>query len=116
MVMMEDSILDLKEKVVLLNNELNKITKEYETYQRTTEKLVMTYSKAYYDEKSKNEQLENIRKEAIEYIENNTKYYDANYSETYRELCSMPGANDTRLHVVIGDTELLNILNKGSEK
>ena len=62
------------------------------------------------------EQLENIRKEAIEYIENNTKYYDANYSETYRELCSIPGANDTRLHVVVGDTDLLNILNKGSEE
>ena len=51
---------------------------------------------------------------AVEYIENNTKYFDKEYCSIYGELCSMPGANNTRLHVVIDVENLLNIL-KGDD-
>ncbi len=50
--------------------------------------------------------------EAMRYIKKNTKYYDREYSKIYGELCDMAGAGDTRLHVVIGDEELLEILQK----
>ena len=52
------------------------------------------------DLQQKVEQLENIRKEAIEYIENNS-YFESNIVKT----------------MVLGDysSDLLNILNKGSE-
>ena len=51
-----------------------------------------------------------------EYVKDNTKYYDAKYSKIYGELCSMPGANDTRLHVIVGDEELLKILSGDSNE
>lgn len=50
--------------------------------------------------------------EVMRYIKKNTKYYDREYSKIYGELCDMAGAGDTRLHVVIGDEELLEILQK----
>lgn len=107
---------DLQQKVEQLEKE-NKKFRQPQVF-IDCEDMEERYSRDLYEDylKEKIERLENIRKEAIEYVENNTKYYDADYSETYRELCSMPGANDTRLHVVIGDTDLLNILNKGSDK
>ena len=47
---------------------------------------------------------------AIEYIKNNTMYFDSEYAKDYGELCPIAGAGDTRIHCVIGDKELLEIL------
>lgn len=52
---------------------------------------------------------------AIEYINKYTKYYDVEFSKIYGKLCDIPGAGDTRIHVVVGDKELLSIL-KGKDK
>lgn len=57
-------------------------------------------------------QRDEVIAEAMRYIKKNTKYYDREYSKIYGELCDMAGAGDTRLHVVIGDEELLEILQK----
>ena len=57
-------------------------------------------------------QRDEVIDEAMRYIKKNTKYYDREYSKIYGELCDMAGAGDTRLHVVIGDEELLEILQK----
>ena len=55
------------------------------------------------------EQLENIRKEAIEYIENNTLYTEE-YDYDEEENLIWNGAYDYKER-----EDLLNILNKGSE-
>lgn len=60
-------------------------------------------------------QLEINRDEAIEYIKNNTKYFDSEYVSIYGELCDIAGAGDTRTHCVIGDEQLLEILERGKE-
>lgn len=60
-------------------------------------------------------QLETNRDEAIEYIKNNTKYFDSEYVSIYGELCDIAGAGDTRTHCVIGDEQLLEILERGKE-
>ena len=59
--------------------------------------------------------LETNRDEAIEYIKNNTKYFDSEYVSIYGELCDIAGAGDTRTHCVIGDEQLLEILERGKE-
>lgn len=60
-------------------------------------------------------QLETNRVEAIEYIKNNTKYFDSEYVSIYGELCDIAGAGDTRTHCVIGDEQLLEILERIDE-
>ena len=73
--------------------------------------LLLTKSKAqminlYLDLQQKIEQLENIRKEAIRYIQNNQLYnFDYDKEELF-EIVSDKVAKEY----------LLNILNKGSEK
>ena len=49
---------------------------------------------------------------AIEYIKNNTMYFDSEIARDFGELCPIEGAGDTRIHCVIGDKELLEILKK----
>lgn len=66
----------------------------------------------YCDEKAKDKikQLKEVREKAIKYIKEHTMYFDSEYASIYGELCSIPGAGDTRIHCVIGDKELLQIL------
>ena len=61
--------------------------------------------------KDKDEKISNV----IEYIKENTRYYDSEYSRIYSELCDCAGNGDTRLHVVVGDIELLEILESNKE-
>lgn len=67
--------------------------------------------KRYLDLQQKVEQLENIRKEAIEYIENNKETRE--HYEPYGT--PMGNSNYTTTHI-FGYYELLDILNKGSDK
>ena len=106
---LENELLLTKSKAQMINlyldlqQKVEQLEKEYETYQRTAEKLVMVYSKAYYDEKSKNEQLESIKKEAIEYVYKHIQEYDAD--GTF--------ANLDEFDFIASPQVLLNILNKG---
>ena len=60
-----------------------------------------------------NTKLKSVLKEIREYIKEHTMYFDSKYARDYGELCSMAGAGDTRVHCVIGDKELLEIIDKG---
>lgn len=60
--------------------------------------------------------LSNKIDKTIEYIENNTMYFDSEYARDFGELCTIPGAGDTRTHCVIGDKQLLEILKGGNNE
>lgn len=60
-----------------------------------------------------NNDLQEQIDKAIEYIEQNEKYFDSQYAKDFGELCSMMGARNTRTPVV-ETTQLLSIL-KGEE-
>lgn len=50
-------------------------------------------------------------KELLDKIkEKGVMYYDPEYSKIYGELCSMPGANNTRTPVIVIDDEILKLL------
>lgn len=82
---------EIKEKLDLFPNNMNDIAKE--AYYQLENYITNL--------KQKVEQLENIRKEAIEYIKNNS-YFESNIVKT----------------MILGDysSGLLNILNKGSDE
>lgn len=61
-------------------------------------------------------ELSNRIDKAIEYIKNNTMYFDSEYAKDYGELCPIAGAGDTRIHCVIGDEQLLEILKGGNNE
>ena len=53
----------------------------------------------------------NKQKEIINKIkEKGVMYYDPEYSKIYGELCSMPGANNTRTPVIVIDDEIMKLL------
>ena len=53
----------------------------------------------------------NKQKEIINKIkEKGVMYYDPEYSKIYGELCSMPGANNTRTPVIVIDYEIMKLL------
>ncbi len=55
--------------------------------------------------------LINKYKEVLDKIkEKGVMYYDPEYSKIYGELCSMPGANNTRTPVIVIDDEILELL------
>ena len=54
---------------------------------------------------------DNKYKEVLDKIkEKGVMYYDPEYSKIYGELCSMPGANNTRTPVIVIDDEILELL------
>ena len=88
--------------------------------------LLLTKSKAqminlYLDLQQKVEQLENIRKEAIEFLENEENIIDTYYEHDFRKYPDYDPFNakdeeDVRCVELYGYDDLLNILNKGSEE
>ena len=53
----------------------------------------------------------NKQKEIINKIkEKSIMYYDPEYSKIYGELCSIPGANNTRTPVIVIDDEIMKLL------
>ena len=53
----------------------------------------------------------NKQKKVLDKIkEKGVMYYDPEYSKIYGELCSMPGANNTRTPVIVIDDEILELL------
>lgn len=51
------------------------------------------------------------QKEVLDKIkEKGVMYYDREYSKIYGELCSMPGANNTRTPVIVIDDKILELL------
>lgn len=64
------------------------------------------------EEDRENILIENKKqKEVLDKIkEKGVMYYDPEYSKIYGELCSMPGANNTRTPVIVIDDEILELL------
>ena len=64
------------------------------------------------------ELIEEINKlyEVLDMIkEKGVMYYDPKYSKIYGELCSMPGANNTRTPVIVIDDEIMKLLEEINE-
>ena len=92
---------ELEQKVEQLEKENKELNRMCELYGQSL------YSADLTKAEKRVEQLENIRKEAIEYNKELTELYD---------IGSMERSNaDTNL-LILKDEETLNILNKGSDK
>lgn len=94
------------------NTQIRNNNKELKRRLKSVQEKRDSYKFRYRDVCKQLKQRDEVIAEAMRYIKKNTKYYDREYSKIYGELCDMAGAGDTRLHVVIGDEELLEILQK----
>ena len=109
-----DSYMKYNDTIASMNDHLGEIYGYSDV--RDTEEAQLKYEKelaykAIVQLQQKVEQLENIRKEAIEYVENNKETRE--HYEPYGTPMGNP--NYTTTHI-FGYYELLDILNKGSDK
>lgn len=98
------------------NKQLKERLNKYEDPEDLTLMFMYCDGKAKDKIKQLQEQLQQrdeVIEEAKKYIKNNTRYFDPEFAKIYGELCTMAGAGDTRVHVVLDDERLLDILNKG---
>ena len=91
-----------------MSNEENELLKLYESQYtgRLFEKAnsYLLERNALFDEREK---LYNL---LVKIKEKGVMYYDPEYSKIYGELCSMPGANNTRTPVIVIDDDILELL------
>lgn len=104
-----DYITNLQQKVEQLEKENEQLRTQVNTYENPDD-LTLFYM--WLDEKAKDKikQLENIRKEAIEYVNDNS-LYEEEYDYDYEENIYLTGIDDEQ-----AKKDLLNILNKGEKK
>ena len=55
-------------------------------------------------------QLKKQKEDVIQYIKENTRWFDSEYAKTYGELCTCEGINSNRLEVMKNPSDILRML------
>ena len=108
-------IKELLKRNELLRNENQQLKENYDRIYNENCKLREEHNITDISLLDENQQLKKQKADVVEYIKNNTKWFDSEYTKIYGELCTCEGTNSNRLEIMENPSELLRMLGEIDE-